>query len=177
MSQADVVLFCSSLERLGVGWTRIKHDALAEALSKVVVEPVVAGPWPFENPPSGWDNLPSACRVNSSGNVELDGSRLEAARTGVTAALLAVADYGTVVLGHDGETEAVSLLSRRHVAVVRAADLVPDMKAAFRRLGHLLRTRASSLILATGPSATADMGELVRGAHGPEHVHVLILEE
>jgi L-lactate dehydrogenase complex protein LldG len=32
-------------------------------------------------------------------------------------------------------------------------------------------------VLATGPSATADMGELVLGAHGPESVHVVILDE
>jgi len=31
--------------------------------------------------------------------------------------------------------------------------------------------------LATGPSATADMGALVRGAHGPERVHVLLIDD
>jgi len=33
------------------------------------------------------------------------------------------------------------------------------------------------VILATGPSATADMGDLVLGAHGPRAVHALLLED
>jgi L-lactate dehydrogenase complex protein LldG len=106
----------------------------------------------------------------------LDGTALDQARTGVSAARLAIASYGSLVLDYDGAGEAVSLLPTRHVAVVRATDVVPDMKAAFQRIGPLLRARPSSLVLATGPSATADMGALVRGAHGPETVHVLILE-
>jgi L-lactate dehydrogenase complex protein LldG len=32
-------------------------------------------------------------------------------------------------------------------------------------------------VFATGPSATADMGELVYGAHGPREVAVLLVEE
>ena len=99
------------------------------------------------------------------------------ARTGVTAAALGVADYGSVVLRSDREgTEPVSLYVDRHVAVVRASDVVPDMPAAFERLGPLLRDGASA-VLATGPSATADMGALVKGAHGPKTVHVVVLDE
>ncbi|TKX83368.1 hypothetical protein EXE43_24625, partial [Halorubrum sp. SS5] len=33
------------------------------------------------------------------------------------------------------------------------------------------------VVFATGPSATADMGGLVHGAHGPKEVHVVLLRE
>lgn len=99
---------------------------------------------------------------------------LDEAQTGLTAARLGIADYGTVVLQHDGTTERVSLLPERHVTVLRQSDLVADMPAAFGRLGPILREAPTSLVLATGPSATADMGGLVRGAHGPQAVHVII---
>ncbi|WP_435064893.1 LUD domain-containing protein [Halobaculum sp. EA56] len=101
---------------------------------------------------------------------------LDAANTGVTAARLAIADYGTVVLESDAAgSEAVSLFPERHVAVVRAADVVPGMREAMAALGDRLREGASA-VLATGPSATADMGDLVIGAHGPREVDVVLVE-
>jgi len=30
-------------------------------------------------------------------------------------------------------------------------------------------------VFVTGPSATADMGPLVRGVHGPHQLHVIVL--
>jgi len=201
---------CASLDRLQVGWTRVSRAQFAEALLAAVEAPAVAAPWPFDDRPPGWNDLPNAtippvsegaaqpinarpinARLggadgpdassaslpeSTQGGTLLDGTALEQARTGVSAARLAIASYGSLVLDYDGAGEAVSLLPTRHVAVVRATDVVPDMKAAFQRIGPLLRARPSSLVLATGPSATADMGALVRGAHGPETVHVLILE-
>ena len=61
-------------------------------------------------------------------------------------------------------------------AVLAASDIVPDMEDAFAVLGPIFRNEKTSLVLATGPSATADMGALVKGAHGPKRVHVVILE-
>ena len=52
-----------------------------------------------------------------------------------------------------------------------------EITAAFERLGPTLRNDAVTTILATGPSATADMGALVKGAHGPMEVHVLLVED
>lgn len=199
MDTETIDALCDALDRLQVGWTRVPRAGFAEALSASVEEPVIAAAWPSGDSPPGWDDLPTATRSASQrahsggapgvdapdasapdaspeGGVVLDGAALEQARTGVTAARFAIASYGSLVLDYDGTAEAVSLLPTRHVAVVRAADVVPDMKAAFERMGPLLRAHPSSLVLATGPSATADMGALVRGAHGPETVHVLILE-
>lgn len=100
------------------------------------------------------------------------------AHTGVTHAAFAIADYGSLYLPHrpDG-SELISLYVERHVAILRAGDIAADMKAAFERFGDALPKDRSSGIIATGPSATADMGELVHGAHGPSSVHVIVVTE
>jgi L-lactate dehydrogenase complex protein LldG len=48
------------------------------------------------------------------------------------------------------------------------------MGDAFAALDEELQDMRDSFILATGPSATADMGALVQGAHGPKEVEVII---
>jgi L-lactate dehydrogenase complex protein LldG len=104
-------------------------------------------------------------------------STLKAATTGVTPASFAIADYGSVVIpDSDSGAELASLFVDRHVAVVDEREIVPDMEAAFDRFGEAFRHEQQSGIIATGPSATADMGELVRGAHGPSEVHVVVVE-
>ncbi len=175
MPATNLTAFCASLDRLGVGWTRVRWREVGDAVRKEAVAPVVAAPWPFAEPPPGWSELPPLEMETLDGEAySLKGKALQQARTGVTGAYLAIADYGTIVLRSDGATEVVSLLPTRHVAVVRAPDIVADMVAAFARFGEALRSHSDSLVLATGPSATADMGALVQGAHGPEEVHVII---
>jgi L-lactate dehydrogenase complex protein LldG len=109
---------------------------------------------------------------------ELKRTVLKTAKTGVSPAAIGIASYGTLVIEDTpGGAESVSLFPDLHVAVVRASDIVESMSAAFERLGPLIRDEGSSAILETGPSATADMGALVRGAHGPENVHVIIITD
>jgi len=163
---APASAFESSLERLDVGWTRTTPREFGATLEAACEGPTVGTELPFE----GVD-LPAFVERDP------DPSTLETATTGVTAATLGVADYGSVVVeGTAVGEEPVSLFTDRHVAVLRSGDVVPDMATAFRTLGPRLREGASA-VLATGPSATADMGELVLGAHGPESVHVVILDE
>lgn len=158
----------ASLDRLQVEWTRTSSTELPSVLDAVVEPPAIGAPFPF-------DNLtlePNAVEVHPTP------TQVHEARTGVTVARLAIADYGTLVIqsGPDA-TEAASLFPALHVAVLRASDIIPTMKEAFQRLGAVLRSDPTTAILATGPSATADMGALVRGAHGPKRVHVIIVED
>jgi len=159
--------FEASLRRLDVDVTRTTRATLHEDLAAVAAEPAVGARLPFDGA-----SLPDWVRTDPTPEA------LEAARTGVSPARLAVADYGSVALPAtpDG-AEPVSLFPPLHLPVVRAADVVPDMPEAFAELGPALREDRGSVVLATGPSATADMGALVRGAHGPRAVHVLLLHE
>ena len=157
--------FEASLADLDVPVTRTTPEAFESTLETIVSDPVVGTPLPFEgvSVPSWVDDEPTP-------------STLEVATTSVTAASLGIADYGSVVLPStpDG-SEQVSLFPDLHVPVLRAADLVADRSTAIERLGPQLRDGGSAIV-ATGPSATADMGALVKGAHGPKDVHVLVLE-
>ncbi len=160
--------FMRSLDRLEVGWTKVSAATFHEALEAVLALPAIGAELPFEG--LSLAGLPIALRPTPA--------QIIAARTGVTAARLGIADYGSVVIEQAPDaTEPASLFPGLHVAVLRASDVVPDMPAAFQCLGAAFRSKKTSMVLTTGPSATADMGALVRGAHGPSKVHVIILED
>jgi L-lactate dehydrogenase complex protein LldG len=95
---------------------------------------------------------------------------------GVTDAFAGVAHSGSicVCIDHD-HTGYVSLLSRFHVAVLPAENVVPRPGDLFRPdclNGEGLRR---NFVFITGPSATADMGPLVRGVHGPHRLHIILV--
>ncbi|WP_267641313.1 LutC/YkgG family protein [Haloarchaeobius amylolyticus] len=149
----------------GVEVTWTAPGEATDAIAALVDEPAVGAPLL-------WDDvsLPETVQTDPTP------AALDAATTGVTAADLAVAEYGSLLLRQtpDGR-EPASLFPDLHVAVLREDDVVPDMAAAFDWLGDEFRETRDSAILATGPSATADMGALVKGAHGPKAVHVVVI--
>jgi len=160
--------FESSLRDLGVSWSRTTREEFETAVAEAVESPAVGTELPFE----------SVSLAETGVTVDPTPAQLDAAATGVTAAAFAIADYGSVVLRPDESgTEPVSLYPERHVAVLAASDLVADMPAAFDRLAEAVEAGRDDAIIATGPSATADMGALVTGAHGPKTVHVIVLED
>lgn len=164
---SELATFEQSLGDLDGGFVTVPPADLAAAVQEFVVGPAVGIPdaaWPESLPPTvDWEPTPAA---------------LEEARTGVTPAAFAIADYGSVVLPTEPPaTELVSLHVDRHVAVLDAEDLVPDMPAAFDRLDDEVLFEYRDAIIATGPSATADMGALVTGAHGPSEVRVVVVGE
>jgi L-lactate dehydrogenase complex protein LldG len=63
-----------------------------------------------------------------------------------------------------------------HIVLLDAARIVERPSSLFDPAcleGEALRR---DMVLITGPSATADMGPLVRGVHGPRRLHILLLE-
>jgi len=159
--------FEASLDDLDVTRTRTAPDGLEDALAEAVVEPVVGAPLPFEGL-----SLPDWVPTRPTAR------QLRDARTGVTAAGGGIAEYGTLVVrSRPGGDEPVSLYPERHVAVLRSADLVAGVPEALEFLGEEFAAGRDSAVLATGMSATGDMGELVRGVHGPREVHVVIVED
>lgn len=168
MSASSLDTFVSALDSQDVPCERTTRSSFAATLAKHLREPAVGVPL---------TDL-GVSLTDTDVTVDPTPATLKAARTGVTPASFAIADYGSVVVpGTSDGTELVSLFVDRHVAVVDADDVLPGMEAAFDRFGESFRERADSGIIATGPSATADMGELVRGAHGPSEVHVIVLED
>ena len=165
-TSATLSTFEGALDDLGVGYTRATTEAFATALDGIVRDPAVGVPLPFDV------DYPESVTVDPTA------ADLERAETGITPASLGIANYGSVLLPSTADgAEPVSLYPELHVPVVRASDVVPDLPEAMDRFGEAAGERAESTIVATGPSATADMGKLVLGAHGPEAVHVVMLDE
>jgi L-lactate dehydrogenase complex protein LldG len=158
--------FVEALGDLGVDCSRTTVAELPTTLEDVVRTPAVGVPLPFEGAA-----YPDCVAVDPTA------AALERARTGITPASLGVANYGSVLLTDDGDgVEPISLYPERHVAVVHATDVLPDLPTAIGRFAEEARDHGGSAVVATGPSATADMGDLVLGAHGPETVHVVVVD-
>lgn len=157
--------FERAISEYGVETRRVEPSDVEAAIESSLLEPAVGTPLGIEGA-----TLPEAV------NTEPTSADLEAAATGVTSASLAIASYGSVVLrANEAGSEPISLFNDRHVVVLEADDIVPDMEAAFEWFGDELRESRDSAIIATGPSATADMGALVQGAHGPKEVEVIVV--
>jgi len=95
---------------------------------------------------------------------------------GITDAFAGVAHSGSICVCIDhGFAGYVSLLSRFHIAVLPGENIVErpaDLFRPDRVNGEGLRR---NFVFITGPSATADMGPLVRGVHGPHRLHILVV--
>ena len=167
MTVDTVGRFERTLEGLEVGLERVPAADTSERIETIVEEPAVGTPLPFEG-----------VRLPESVTTEPTTADLEAARTGVTPVGFAIAEYGTVVVESTAEgTEPISLYPERHVAVVAESDIVPDLSTGFDRLETAFERGQDSVVFATGRSATADMGDLVYGVHGPGNVDVIVVED
>lgn len=96
---------------------------------------------------------------------------------GVTEAFAGVARTGSVCVDVAYQrTGMASLLAPLHIAVVAAETIVPRPRDLFDQNVLGGKGLSRSFVFITGPSATADMGPLVRGVHGPHRMHILVLK-
>lgn len=102
-----------------------------------------------------------------------------AAGIGVTGVDYALADTGTLVLqAREGQARSISLLPPVHIAIVKPDQIVSGLDDLFQ----LLRVESnqelgSAVTFITGASRTADIElTLVVGVHGPQELHVVIVE-
>ncbi|WP_300429191.1 LUD domain-containing protein [uncultured Nocardioides sp.] len=109
---------------------------------------------------------------------DLDAADLDTTDAVLTTATVGIAETGTIVLDHGpGQgRRALTLVPDRHVCVVRADQVVPDVPDAMAPLGGSIAA-GRPLTWISGPSATSDI-ELTRveGVHGPRMLHVVLVE-
>ncbi|WP_243091342.1 LutC/YkgG family protein [Thermus neutrinimicus] len=96
----------------------------------------------------------------------------EEAPLGVSRALFAVAETGTVALSSEDGRKA-QLLPPVHLVLVGEEKVYPSLLEAFLDLKSL----PSALGLHSGPSKSADIGQvMVKGVHGPGRLVVAVLQ-
>jgi len=125
--------------------------------------------------PEGNDSeLFSALLKNDNVVINPSNVQLKTTRSGVTMSFAGVASTGSLCLTMDERiTAPVSILTQNHITIVRSENLVKRPSDLFSKEYN----NGKSFSFITGPSATADMGPLVRGVHGPGKLHIIILEE
>lgn len=158
--------FRDRLEDFDVESTVVSPDEVTATIERIASPPTVG-----VEPSDGRYELPDIV------DTEFTPTALEAAATGVTPAALGISDYGSIVVPTTQTgVEPVSLFADQHLAVLDESDIVRGMDDGLAQMGDRFRQAEFSGIIATGPSATADMGALVKGAHGPKTVHVVVVE-
>lgn len=163
--------FASGVEEHDAEIVRTTADELGDVLEDIVETPAVGSPI---------DDVVDLDLESLSVDITLDPTPDEVRRseTGVTSVTYGIAEYGSVVIeGDTFGTEPVSLFPNEHVAVLAESTILPDMRTAVEKLGEEKREDPRNLVIATGPSATADMGELILGAHGPQAVTVVVVTD
>jgi L-lactate dehydrogenase complex protein LldG len=104
--------------------------------------------------------------------------QLSVAGAGVSDAFAGIASSGTVCIAMGPPlVGAASLLMPLHIVLLPASRIVARPRSLFDPAclgGEGLRR---NLVFITGPSATADMGPLVRGVHGPHRLQILLLRD
>jgi L-lactate dehydrogenase complex protein LldG len=87
-----------------------------------------------------------------------------------------IADTGSILIksGLDYGTY-FSMLTQKHIVLIKASDIHDKPRDLFDTQKIILSNEESFSII-SGPSATADMGSLVRGVHGPKNLHIIVIK-
>lgn len=109
-----------------------------------------------------------------------DREALAACDAGITRCDALIAQTGSVlVTSTTSGGRALSVLPPHHVVLATRDQLVPDIVAGYERTQQTHGPAWPSMVsLITGPSRTGDIERtLVLGAHGPQRLTILLLEE
>jgi L-lactate dehydrogenase complex protein LldF len=166
-----ITQFTEELTALGGSFTQCHLDEIASfilaLLSKQHISSLLAWDGSYL-PPGLLDNLAKA-------GIKIFHTPDQSARAGLTGALAAIAETGTLVLpGGPGHLLTASLLPDIHIAVIHAKDILLSLTQGL----NLVEVRnAACIALVSGPSRTADIEmTLTIGVHGPKEVHVFCID-
>ncbi len=117
--------------------------------------------------------------INTNNNIisHPTDNELAKAKYGITDAFAGIAETASVcVLNDDSMSGSYSLFVNTHIAIVNSKDIVARPRNIFQSEPYKSIALSKDFVFISGSSATADMGPLVRGVHGPAKLHVIILE-
>ena len=101
-------------------------------------------------------------------------------RVGITGVSAALAGTGSLVVSSgEGRPRTASLLPDIHIAILTPDQIVSDFETwvqSQKGENFPAFTQSSNTVIISGPSKTADIAqELIKGAHGPRVIHIIIL--
>jgi L-lactate dehydrogenase complex protein LldG len=104
---------------------------------------------------------------------------LEEMHTGLTVADWGIAETATLVQSSGSEDLRIAtMLSEIHVAALPRSRIVADSTALEEELSRLMQAPGGYLAFISGASRTADIERVLTiGVHGPQELHLLILDE
>lgn len=147
-------------------------EQIASAVGRLAKGGTIAISKPLDLP----SELFSACERLPNVVTGRSREELAACDVGITDAFAGVARTGSVCVCVDHDyAGTISLLSRLHIVVLSAEALVERPNELFNPRCLDGKALKRNFVFITGPSATADMGPLVRGVHGPHRLHVILL--
>lgn len=169
--------FVEEAEKLGcyIYPAENEQEAINQILSLIGEEKQVLA-WDDEHLPIA--QLSSILEKNNIAVTTHDDS---SALIGITGVDVALAASGSLVLrSGNGKFRTVSLLPDKHIAIVRTEQILSDMETWVQlEREHALAAfkESSNTTIVSGPSKTADIGQvLIKGAHGPREVHIIVLD-
>ncbi|HTX66326.1 MAG TPA: LUD domain-containing protein [Opitutaceae bacterium] len=146
-----------------------------EGLERVeeVVALLRAGQW-FHGycDPKLWPRLAPAFGPEFKVETEFDRARVDDYQFGITRAVGAIAETGTIILNDTTTSRRLGALAPWvHIAVLRREEVLANVAQAVAVLGD-----DPNIIWCTGPSKTADVeGILIEGVHGPGRQIALLM--
>ena len=167
-AQDLVARFSQEVEAVGGHAYRVRPEELPQRLIEFLKEREVGEVMT-------WDSIPPLNQSSlAEAGVRLERSPNATLRVGMTGALSAIAQTGTLVIpAGKGRPLSTSLLPEIHIAIIRTSQIVWSLEEA---LQNREVRGASAIALVSGPSRTADIEmTLTIGVHGPKGLFVFIL--
>lgn len=123
--------------------------------------------------PALWEKLAPAFPASFTVETTFERTRLDDYQFGLTAAVGAIAETGTLILSDATTSSRLGALAPWvHVAAIRRDQIFTDISAAVAAL-----PKDPNIVWCTGPSKTADVeGILIEGVHGPGVQAALLVE-
>lgn len=105
--------------------------------------------------------------------------RMEEIHTALTPADWAIAETGTLVVDSASEDMRIAtMLANTHVAVLPVSRIRAEASDIQDHLDNRMKSPPAYTAFITGASRTADIERILTiGVHGPEELHILLMEE
>jgi L-lactate dehydrogenase complex protein LldF len=162
--------FSQELETVGGHAYRVEQNELSRRLIEFLKEHNI-------NAAMIWDSVSGLDEsALSEAGVRAERSVDPTLKAGITGALSAIAETGTLVIpSGKGQPLSASLLAEFHIAIIHSSQIVWSLDEALQKKEV---RNASAVALVTGPSRTADIEmTLTIGVHGPKELHVFVVDD